>query len=67
MQRWPGRSQGQGRRPDANPTMRRSSPPRRPTVALGALYDRYARLIYRYRYARLGTREAAEDATTEVP
>ncbi|MFN8536801.1 MAG: hypothetical protein U0232_04925 [Thermomicrobiales bacterium] len=50
----------------ANPTTRRSSPPRRPTVALGALYDRHARLIYRYCYARLGTREAAEDATTEV-
>jgi len=34
--------------------------------AFGALYDRHADLIYRYCYTRLGTREAAEDATTEV-
>lgn len=34
--------------------------------AFGPLYDRYARVVYRYCYARLGTPEAAEDATAEV-
>jgi RNA polymerase sigma-70 factor (ECF subfamily) len=34
--------------------------------AFGSLYDRYARVIYRYCHARLGTHEAAEDATAEV-
>lgn len=34
--------------------------------AFAPLYDRYARLIYRYCYARLGSHEAAEDATGEV-
>lgn len=34
--------------------------------AFGALYDRYARVVYRYCFARLGTPEAAEDATAEV-
>jgi RNA polymerase sigma-70 factor (ECF subfamily) len=31
-----------------------------------ALYERYADRIYGYCYARLGSREAAEDATSEV-
>lgn len=34
--------------------------------AFGPLYDRYARVVYRYCYARLGSPEAAEDATAEV-
>jgi RNA polymerase sigma-70 factor (ECF subfamily) len=34
--------------------------------AFGALYDRYARQIYRFCYTRLGSHEAAEDATAEV-
>lgn len=34
--------------------------------AFAPLYDRYARPIYRYCYARLGTHEAAEDATADV-
>ena len=34
--------------------------------AFGALYDRYADPVYRYCYARLGSREAAEDATSQV-
>jgi len=32
----------------------------------GALYDRYVAPIYRYCYVRLGSREEAEDATSEV-
>lgn len=34
--------------------------------AFALLYDRYVRTIYRYCYTRLGTHEAAEDATAEV-
>lgn len=34
--------------------------------AFGALYDRHARTIYRFCYTRLGSHEAAEDATAEV-
>ena len=34
--------------------------------AFGALYDRYAVPVYRYCHARLGDREAAEDATSQV-
>jgi RNA polymerase sigma-70 factor (ECF subfamily) len=34
--------------------------------AFGLIYDRYAERIYRYCYRRLGTREAAEDATSVV-
>lgn len=34
--------------------------------AFGLLYDRYLDRIYRYCYRRLGTREAAEDATSAV-
>jgi RNA polymerase sigma-70 factor (ECF subfamily) len=34
--------------------------------AFAALYDRYLDAIYRYCYVRLGTREAAEDATSLV-
>ena len=34
--------------------------------AFGALYERYLKQIYRYCYVRLGNREAAEDATSEV-
>jgi RNA polymerase sigma-70 factor (ECF subfamily) len=32
--------------------------------AFGALYDRYAAVVYRYCYGRLHSREAAEDATS---
>ena len=35
-------------------------------AAFATLYDRYAVPVYRYCYARLGTREAAEDATSQV-
>jgi RNA polymerase sigma-70 factor, ECF subfamily len=35
-------------------------------VAFDALYERYAGLIYRFCHVRLGTREAAEDATSAV-
>ena len=34
--------------------------------AFAALYDRYFDPVYRYCYHRLGTREAAEDATSQV-
>jgi RNA polymerase sigma-70 factor (ECF subfamily) len=34
--------------------------------AFAPLYDRYLDPIYRYCYRRLGTKEAAEDATTQV-
>jgi RNA polymerase sigma factor (sigma-70 family) len=34
--------------------------------AFSILYDRYLTPMYRYCYARLGSREAAEDATSEV-
>jgi RNA polymerase sigma-70 factor (ECF subfamily) len=34
--------------------------------AFDALYERYLTQIYRYCYVRLGNREAAEDATSEV-
>lgn len=34
--------------------------------AFGLIYDRYAERVYRYCYRRLGTREAAEDATSVV-
>ncbi len=34
--------------------------------AFGLLYDRYLDRIYRFCYRRLGTREAAEDATSAV-
>lgn len=34
--------------------------------AFGALYDRYAARVYRYCLARLGNREAAEDATGQT-
>ena len=34
--------------------------------AFGALYDRYLHRVYGYCYRLLGTREAAEDANTEV-
>ena len=34
--------------------------------AFGALYDRYAARVYRYCLARLGSREAAEDATGQT-
>lgn len=34
--------------------------------AFGLLYDRYAERVYRYCYRRLGSREAAEDATSAV-
>ena len=34
--------------------------------AFGALYDRYLPRVYAYCYRLLGTREAAEDANTEV-
>ncbi len=34
--------------------------------AFAALYDRYLGPVYRYCYVRLGSREAAEDATSEV-
>lgn len=32
----------------------------------GALYDRYLTVVYRYCYLRLGSKEAAEDATSSV-
>jgi len=35
-------------------------------AVFGILYDRYAAPIYRYCYARLGTKETAEDATSQV-
>jgi RNA polymerase sigma factor (sigma-70 family) len=35
-------------------------------AAFAPLYDRYARLIYRYCYRRLGSHEAAEDATSQT-
>lgn len=35
-------------------------------VAFRLLYERYVRQVYRYCYLRLGSREAAEDATHEV-
>lgn len=34
--------------------------------AVSQLYQRYVGLIYRYCYVRLGSKEAAEDATSEV-
>jgi RNA polymerase sigma-70 factor (ECF subfamily) len=34
--------------------------------AFAQLYERYVRRIYRYCYVRLGSRELAEDATSEV-
>lgn len=34
--------------------------------AFGLLYDRYADRVYRYCYRRLGSREAAEDATSQT-
>ena len=34
--------------------------------AFAALYDRYFEPVYRYCYHRLGSREAAEDATSQV-
>jgi RNA polymerase sigma-70 factor (ECF subfamily) len=39
---------------------------RRDRQAFAALYDRYLDPIYRYCHVRLGTREAAEDATSLV-
>ena len=39
---------------------------RRDRRAFAALYDRYLDPIYRYCYVRLGSREAAEDATSLV-
>ena len=35
-------------------------------AAFAPLYARYVRPIYRYCYRRLGTHEAAEDATSQV-
>ncbi|MFT4041415.1 MAG: sigma factor, partial [Thermomicrobiales bacterium] len=35
-------------------------------AAFAALYDRYLNGVYRYCYRLLGSREAAEDANTEV-
>jgi RNA polymerase sigma-70 factor (ECF subfamily) len=35
-------------------------------LAFAALYDRYVRPIYHYCYLRLGSHEAAEDATSET-
>ena len=35
-------------------------------AAFGLLYDRYAERVFRYCYRRLGNREAAEDATSQV-
>jgi RNA polymerase sigma factor (sigma-70 family) len=35
-------------------------------AAFAPLYDRYARQIYRYCYRRLGSHEAAEDATSQT-
>jgi RNA polymerase sigma factor (sigma-70 family) len=34
--------------------------------AFAPLYARYARPVYRYRYRRLGSHEAAEDATSQI-
>lgn len=34
--------------------------------AFAALYERYVEAVYRYTYRRLGTREQAEDATSQV-
>jgi RNA polymerase sigma-70 factor (ECF subfamily) len=34
--------------------------------AFGCLYDRYLAVVYRYCYGRLGNREDAEDATSQV-
>ncbi len=39
---------------------------RRDPQAFAALYDRYFDAVYRYCYRRLGSREAAEDATSQV-
>jgi RNA polymerase sigma-70 factor (ECF subfamily) len=39
---------------------------RRERRAFALLYRRYADRVYRYCYARLGSREAAEDATSET-
>ena len=38
----------------------------RDRAAFAPLYDRYARPIYRYCYRRLGSHEAAEDATSQT-
>jgi RNA polymerase sigma-70 factor (ECF subfamily) len=38
----------------------------RDRTAFAPLYDRYARPIYRYCYRRLGSHEAAEDATSQT-
>lgn len=38
----------------------------RDRAAFGLLYDRYATSVYRYCYRRLGNKEAAEDATSQV-
>jgi RNA polymerase sigma-70 factor (ECF subfamily) len=38
----------------------------RDRVAFAPLYDRYARPIYRFCYRRLGSHEAAEDATSQT-
>jgi RNA polymerase sigma-70 factor (ECF subfamily) len=46
--------------------MRRSSRPRADRQAFRFLYERYVRQIHGYCYLRLGSREAAEDATSEV-
>lgn len=35
-------------------------------AAFGLLYDRYAERVFRYCYRRLGDREAAEDATSQI-
>jgi RNA polymerase sigma-70 factor (ECF subfamily) len=35
-------------------------------LCFGLLYDRYLTLIYRYCYARLGSKEAAEDAASQI-
>jgi len=48
--------------PDAALAARAAADPE----AFGALYDRYAPRVYRYCLARLGSREAAEDATGQT-
>lgn len=56
-----------GERNEAQPTDQRLvEAAQRDPAAFEALYDRYLDAIYAYCYRRLGTRELAEDATSQV-
>lgn len=51
------------REPDEHRLVERA---KRERAAFATLYDRYLTAVYRYCYLRLGTKEAAEDATSIV-